>query len=191
MVEIHSATSRRALLGLITAAPTVAVATSASPWASTLTALYEEWNDVPAILRRTKEGRSLSEFRYHNAESFFVSIENGLVRDRSDLLYHTGIVMQLGISAHLLDVGFDDRWCARYIGLKVAKSLAYANATGFHCNDADTSLLAAILTPYGNWRNPMMRERGCDDGPFTAAQIRHLTRALLERVRDVTGHSQR
>ncbi|HEU5068014.1 MAG TPA: hypothetical protein VFT61_07515 [Sphingomicrobium sp.] len=188
MVEIGSATSRRALLGFITAAPTIAVAVPASPWASPLSRLCEEWNDEPAILRRSNEGRSLSEFRYHNAESFFVSVEKGLVRGRCDLLYRTGIVMQLGISSHLLDVGFDDRWCARHVGLKVAKGLAYSNATGFDCDDADTNLLAAILTPYDKWRNRMMRQRGYDDGPFTAGQIHHLTRALLDRVRDVTGH---
>lgn len=119
-----------------------------------------------------------------------VGIEEEIVRDRSDLLYQTGIVMQLGISAHLLDVGFDENWCVRHIGLRIAKSLAYANVTGFDYDHPDTNLLAAILTPYCRWRNPMMRERGHDDGPFAAAEIRHLTRALLERVRNVTGHSR-
>jgi len=188
MVQIGSVTSRRALLGLLGSAP--AVAASSSKWTVALSAVHEEWNDEPPVLRRTRGGRSLSEFRYHNAESFFASIEKGIVRDRCDLLYQAGIVMQLAISAHLLDVGFDDRWCARHIGLKVAKSLAYANVTGFDYEDADTNLLAAILTPYGKWRNRLMRERDEDDGPFTAGQIRRLTRALLDRVRDVTGHSR-
>ncbi len=189
MVEIVTATSRRVLLGLLGSAPAAAVASaSASPWAKALGTLYEEWGDEPATLRRTKDGRSLSKFRYHNAESFFASIEMGIGQDRYHHLYQTGIVMQLGISSHLLDVGFDDRWAARHIGLRVAKSLAYANATGFDYDDPDTNLLAAILTPYGKWRNPMMRDRDCDDGPFTAAQIRDLARALLDRVHEVTGH---
>lgn len=189
MGEIGTATSRRALLGLIGSAPAAGVAMSrASPWASALNPLFQEWGDEPAILRRSKEGRGLSRFRYHNAEGFFARIEEGIVGDRFDLLYQAGIVMQLGISSHLLDVGFDDRWCARYIGLKVAKSLAYANATGFNYDHPDTNLLAAVLTPYCRWRNPVMREQGHDDGPFAAADIRQLTRALLERVRLVTGH---
>lgn len=189
MVEIGSATSRRALLGLLgTASVASAAVMPASPCVPALEALYRQWGDEPPILCRTREGRSLSAFRYHNAKSFFAGIEKGIVRDRCDLLYRTGIVMQLAISAHLLDVGFEDRWCARHIGLKVAKSLAYANATGFDHDNPDTNLLAVILTPYGKWRNSLMRERGHDDGPFTAAQIRDLTRALLDRVRDVTGH---
>lgn len=191
MVEITTTTSRRALLGWLGTAPIAAVAIApGSPWASALRALHQEWGDEPAILRRTREGRDLSRFRYHNGESFFVGIEEGIVRDRSDLLYQTGIVMQLGLSAHLLDVGFNENWCARHIGLRIAKSLAYANATGFDYDHPETNLLAAILTPYCRWRNPMMREQGYDDGPFTAAEIRHLTRALLERVRNVTGHSR-
>lgn len=191
MTEIATATSRRALLGLLGTAPIAGVAiTPASPWASALDLLVEEWGDQAAILRRTKEGRGLSRFRYHNAESFFAGIEEGIVRDRFDVLYQAGIVMQLGISAHLLDVGFDDGWCARHIGLRVAKSLAYANATGFDYDHPEANLLAAILTPYCRWRNPTTRERAYDDGPFSAADIRQLVRGLLERVRHVTGHSR-
>lgn len=189
MVGIGTATSRRALLGLLGSAPAAGVVIARpSPWASALDPLFQECDDEPAIMFRSKEGRALSRFRYHNAESFFAAIEQGMDGDRFGLLYQTGIVMQLGISSHLLDVGFDDRWCARHIGLKVAKSLAYANATGFNYDHPDTNLLAAILTPYCRWRNPIMREQDHDDGPFAAAEIRHLTRALLERVRQVTGH---
>jgi len=190
MAENGTATSRRGLLGLLGSAPAVAVTTSTSPPVLAFKAVCDEWKDEPPVLRRTRGGRSLSEFRYHNAESFFATTEKGIVRDRCDLLYQAGIVMQLAISAHLLDVGFDDRWCARHIGLKIAKSLAYANATGFDYDEPDTNLLAAILTPYGKWRNRLMRERDEDVGPFTAGQIRRLTRALLDRVRDVTGHSR-
>lgn len=185
---LETSTSRRTLLGFLGAAP--AAIAPASPWASSaLNTLFQRWGDEPAILRRSKEGRSLSRFRYHNAEAFFVGLEEGLVLDRSDLLYQVGIVMQLGISSHLLDVGFDDRWCARHIGLKVAKSLSYANATGFDHDHPKSNLLAAVLTPYCRWHDPMARKRG-HDGPFTAAEIRNLTRALLDRVREATGHSR-
>src|SRR3546814_10495115 len=94
------------------------------------------------VLRRTEDGRGDSEFRYHNAESFFLSIERGIVHERFDLLCQTGIVIQLGLSAHLFDVGFTDDWCRRYIGLRITKSLAYANATGFDYDNPDINLLA-------------------------------------------------
>jgi hypothetical protein len=96
-------------------------------------------------------------------------------------------VMQLGLSAHLLDVGFDDRWCARFIGLHVSRSLAYANATGLGFESAQFAMLATILSPYGRWRHS-----GAGDAlpqlPFTRDEIRTSVRSLLDRVRDVTGH---
>jgi hypothetical protein len=141
------------------------------------------------VLRRTKAGRSDSRFRYHNAESFFLGIEQGIVRDPHDRLYQTGIVLQLGLSSHLLDVGFTDQWCARHIGLNIARSLAYANATGFGFELAEFDLLAAILSPYGKWRFPQPREQ-IEDLPFTPEQIRMLTRMLLDHVHYVTGHAR-
>src|SRR3546814_5853816 len=69
----------------------------------------------------------------------------GFRRARSNLFYHVGIVMQLGLSSHLLDVGFDDQWCARHLAYRVAKSLAYANATGLGFEGPEVELLAAIL----------------------------------------------
>lgn len=189
MMTGGSLPSRRTLLGALTAAPAVAVSAPAvSPWLEALIALHRDYNDEPVWLCRTKEGRSQSEFRYHNGERFFADIEEGRIRHRSDLLYYTGVVMQLGLTAHLLDVGFTAEWCGHHVGLKVAKSLAYANATGLGYADPDTNLLASILTPYGNWRNPMWIERH-DDSPFTAADIIRLTRALLDHVRGVTGHA--
>lgn len=185
MGAISPTPSRRALLGAFAATSAVVVTTSAT--AETLRREFKAWDDEPIVLRRTREGRSSSEFRYHNAESFFRGIEEGHFNDRSDLLYQTGIVLQLGISAQLFDVGFTDDWCRRHIGLRIAKSLAYANATGFDYHNADTDLLAAILTPYGKWRHPVPWDH-CDDGPFTTAQMRDLTRALLDHVYRITGH---
>src|SRR3546814_5572741 len=114
---------------------------------------FAAWGDEPTTLRRTSEGRSASDSRHHNAEEFFSSIEEGFHRDRSNLLYQTGIVMQLGLSAHLPDIGFDERWCAQNLGHSVAKSLAYAHATGLGYEGPEIELLAAVLTPYWKWNS--------------------------------------
>ena len=187
MGVISPTPSRRTLLGALAATSAVTATTATS--AEALRREFEAWNDEPIVLRRAARGRSDSEFRYHNAERFFAVIEQGLIHDRSDLLYQTGIVFQLGTSVHLLDVGFTDDWCRRYIGLRIAKSLAYANATGFDYHDPDTDLLAAVLTPYGKWRHPAPLDH-YDEGPFTEVEMRRLTRALLDHVRRVTGHSR-
>ncbi|PZR56773.1 MAG: hypothetical protein DI537_54215, partial [Stutzerimonas stutzeri] len=60
-------TSRRALLRGLTIAP-VAASAITSPWAKALASLHQRYDDEPATLARTKEGRSISRFRYHNAE---------------------------------------------------------------------------------------------------------------------------
>src|SRR3546814_10405578 len=99
----------------------------------------------------------------------------------------TVIVFQWGLRPHLFVGGFTDDWCRRYIGLRITKSLAYANATGFDYDNPDINLLAAILTPYGKWRNATRRDL-FDDGPFTASQMQGITRALLDQVHRVTGH---
>src|SRR3546814_18196179 len=85
---------------------------------------------------------------------------------------------------------FSDDWCRRHIGLRIAKSLGYANATGFNYHDADTNLLAAILTPYGKWRNPAPWD-DYYDGPFSTDEMRELTRALLDHVHNVTGQDRK
>jgi hypothetical protein len=145
------------------------------------------YHDEPVALRRTRAGRSDSRFRYHNAESFFFGIEKGIVRHPHDTLYQIGIVLQLGLSSHLLDVGFGDHWCARHVGLNIARSLAYANASGFAFELAEFDLLAAILSPYNKWGLPQGRDRA-EDLPFTPERIRMLTRVLLDHVHHVTGH---
>lgn len=185
MGAISPTPSRRALLGAF-AVTSAAIATTPTT-AEALRREFEAWNDEPITLRRTEEGRRESEFRYHNAERFFRSIEEGLIHDCFDLLYQTGIVLQLGISAHLLDIGFNDDWCRCHIGLRIAKSLAYANVTGFDYRDPHTDLLAAILTPYGRWRHPTLSDR-YEEVPFTGADMRRLTRALLDHVHRVSGH---
>lgn len=181
MLKNGSITSRRSLLAGIAIAP----AAMSSPWDAAIAAL--PYHDKSVALRRTRAGRSDSRFRYHNAESFFLGLERGIVRDPHDMLYQTGIVLQLGLSSHLLDVGFTDPWCARHVGLHITRSLAYANASGLGFELPEFDLLAAILSPYGKWRFPQPREH-VEDLPFTSKQIRMLTRVLLDHVHHVTGH---
>lgn len=182
-------TSRRALLQALTATP-VAVSVVASPWNEALATLHKEHNDEPALLCRSREGRSLSRFRYHRAESFFDTLEAGILTSNDEVLYYSGIVAQLALSGHLLDLGFEDGWCARFIGLRVAKALAYANATGLGHACPDMVRLAVVLTPYWKWRQPRWDEPIPADGGFTADEVRPLLRALLNRVHEVTGHTR-
>src|SRR3546814_7379806 len=90
--------------------------------------------------------------------------------------------MQLGLSAHLLDIGFDDRWCAQNLGHRVAKSLAYAHATGLGYEGPEIELLAAVLTTYWKWNSLSQiqaKENGTKpkDGPFSRDDICCLTRS--------------
>lgn len=141
------------------------------------------------VLVRSREGRVLSEARYRNGESFFLAIDELRFPDPGDLLYHTGIVAQLALTSHLMDIGFDDRWCARNIGLHIDKALAYANATGLNYQSPELERLAVVLSPYNKWRNPDL------DGlrppvPASLPNIPLLLRELLDHVRGITGHSR-
>lgn len=138
---------------------------------------------------RTPEGRLLSRCRYRNAESFFLAIEERLFSDTSDLLYQTGIVAQLALTSHLLDVGFDDKWCARHIGLHIDKALAYANATGLNYRSPSLERLADVLSPYSVWRNPDL-DGSRPPVPKLLPDIPPLLRDLLDHVRAVTGHAR-
>jgi hypothetical protein len=154
-----------------------------------LNLLYEGYGDVPANLVRSKAGRELSRARYHSAEAFFRPIERQHPLPPDDLFHRAGIVVQLALTSHLLDVGFADGWCARHVGLRVADSLAYANATGLGHDCAEMARLADILTPYWKWNSVHLWDAPIpDDGGFTAEQIRTLLRTLLDRVYEVTGH---
>ena len=191
MVESRSAASKRAVLSSLTAAPITILGEikEASRCDPFFAALPHPSTHPQLKLRRSRKGRSDSRFRYHNAESFFFGVEKGIVRDPHDRLYQIGIVLQLGLSSHLLDVGFTDQWCVRHIGLDVTRSLACANATGFGFESSDFDQLAAILSPYGKWRLPQSLESSTEI-PFTAVQLLKLTRTLLDHVRQVTGHSR-
>lgn len=183
-------TSRRALLAALAATPAATLAAPvAAPWDQALAILHDCYDDEPATLVRTKERRSLSRFRYHNAETFFESLDRGFFDRRDEMLYQSGIVVQLALTSHLLDVGFSDRWTATNIRLDVAKGLAYANATGFAHSSLDMARLAAVLSPYWKWGHAHQYDQPRPrDGGFTISEVRPLLRALLDRVRDVTGH---
>ncbi len=184
-------TSRRALLGALTTAPIAIRPVKAvmSPWQSALADLHEVYDHEPASPQRTKSGRSLSRFRYHNAERFCLKVGAPYACTGEALMYASGIVVQLALSSYLIDIGFDDQWCARQIGLHVAQSLAYANATGLGHDCPNMARLAMVLSPYWQWnRVRLFGEPEPDDGGFTVAQIDPLLRALLDRVHGVTGH---
>src|SRR3546814_11448603 len=72
MGSISPTPSRRALLGAFAATSAAIVAAPAT--AETLRREFEAWDDEPIVLRRTKQGRSDSKFRYHNAEHFFSAL---------------------------------------------------------------------------------------------------------------------
>lgn len=183
-------TSRRELL-LCMAAP-VAAPVITSLWAKELAALHNRYEDEPALLLRSREGREISHNRFHSAEIAFMGIEAGFFADPRHIrttLHQAGAVAKLALCAHLLDVGFADEWNADYIRQDIAKALAYANATGFGHDCPETARLAVILTPYWKWGYPhLIGDPPMDDGGFTHDQVRVLIRALLARVADVTGH---
>jgi len=141
---------------------------------------------VPVALHRTRAGRDLRRARYRTAEEFFAGLEAGIVPPDAGLLYHIGIVIQLGLSVHLLDVGFDDAWCARHLELHLDRSLALANASGLGLDAPPIAALATFLSPYGQWRHADVGKP--PDCPSAPGEMRVLTRALLDHVRAVTGH---
>jgi len=179
--------SRRTFLRAFTAIPLAAAATPPSSAVGRSKPNFGGPREQTFRFQRTREKRSLSCIRYQRAESFFASLEHGFASRRGDELYQVGIVIQLALSAHLLDVGFDDAWCVRNIGLYLNRSLEHANATGLYHECPELKRLAEFLSPYGRWRNPGPLPTA-DASPFSHELICHLTRELLERVRNVTGH---
>lgn len=182
---IASPTSRRALLGAIATAPAALPILAGAGGADT--SQPSEFSGTPLVLRRTRAGRDLSRARYRNAEAFFAGIAQGIGGEGPDLLYRTGIVMQLGLSAHLIDVGIDDAWCARHLGLHLDRSLVLANRTGLGLDAPEIEQLARFLSPYGQWRHADIGRQPVH--PYAADDLRRLARALLDHVRVVTGHA--
>jgi hypothetical protein len=97
---------------------------------------------------------------------------------------------QQALCAYLLDVGFADAWNARHIKQDIAKSLAYANASGFAHHCPEMARLAAVLSPYWKWgyHYDQWDKDQPDTGGFVPATIVPIMRTLLDRVHDLTGH---
>jgi hypothetical protein len=176
--------------GLATAPPSAAILTLPAE-NSELGALWRRYDARPIRLLRTREGRELSLDRYQRAGEFMGSLKSGAADDTAWFFYSAGIVAQLAMSSHLLDVGFPDMWCAKYIGLHVDRSLAYANATAFGYEDTATERLMDVLSPYWKW-NSLSRAQGIqpDDGGFAAEEVREIIAALVGHVAEVTGHGR-
>lgn len=154
-----------------------------------LAELFDSLNDPPVDLVPTPEGNEAGETRYENAEAFFPRPGPWADTDMSEVYYKAGITAQLGLSAHLLKVGFPDRWCAQRIGHRVAHSLAYANASGLNHRCLEMARLAVALTPYWRWNGLSLHHYGVPRDPgFTVEDVRRLLRDLLAQVRLVTGY---
>lgn len=156
--------------------------------ASCLAALHVEYGDPPVTLRRADGGRLLSRQRYRDAAASLITF--GLqARTTEGMLYRAGMIAQAGLSAHLLDVGFDDDWCAKHIHHNIQKALVYSNASGLGWERAEMRRLAETLSPYWKWNRIAIWHRGRpDDGGFALDEVTILLLALLEQVRAVTGH---
>jgi len=156
-----------------------------------LATLWKIYDAQPVQLQRTRDGRKLSRERYRRAEEFMMSLAPGAPGDWPDFLYFTGIVAQLALSSHLLDIGFPDAWCARHVGLHIDRSLAYANASGFGYECAETARLIQVLAPYWKWNPRHLIDRPHpSDGGFTPDGVRALLCALMDHVRQITGHGR-
>lgn len=172
-----------------TPSPESALVAAADQQKTTLTALWRAHEVAPVHLLRSREARSLSRARLQRAEEFMLPLGPGAPGDWEDFLYGAGIVAQLALSSHLLDVGFSDAWCARHIGLYVARSLAYANASGLGLECPETVRLAQVLSPYSKWNCRSFADRPrLDDDGFTQEKVRVLLHKLMNHVASVTGH---
>lgn len=176
--------------GLGAASPSAAIITLPGE-NSELGALWRRYDARPIRLLRTREGRELSLERYLRAGEFMGSLTSGADDDTSYFFYSAGIVAQLAMSSHLLDVGFPDMWCAKYVGLHLDRSLAYANATAFGYEDAATERLMDVLSPYWKW-NSLSRAQGIDpdDGGFASDEVREIIVRIVDHVAEVTGHTR-
>ena len=97
-----TSTSRRALLRGLIAIP-VAAPAIATPWAKSLAPLHQRYEDEPVTLSRTKEGRSMSRFRYHNAERWMTTLEAHFLiepRHAKEALHQAGFVTQQALCAY-------------------------------------------------------------------------------------------
>lgn len=193
MDELSPDTPMRRSPGAVPSQPQTPLAgPSANLHNATLTALWKSDDVAPVQLVRTREGRNLSRARFQRAHEFMRPLGPGAPGNWPNFLYGAGIVAQLALSSHLLDVGFRDDWCARHVGLFVSSSLAYANATGLGLECPETARLAQVLSPYSQWNCLSLVENlPPNDGGFTHNEIRSLLCAMMDHVGHITGHAPR
>lgn len=165
----------------------------ASPWAKALASLHQYYEDETERLARSKEGRCISRFRYHNAERRWMLTDIAAVpesRFTNPALHFAGFVCQQALCAYRLDMDFDDGWNASHIKQDIAKALAYANACGLGHDCPHMARLALVLSPYRKWcyYYDEWEEDRPRTGGFLPATIKPLVRASVDRVHDVTGH---
>jgi hypothetical protein len=190
MGEPISMPSRRSMLSALALLPAASV--GASPWSEALTSLHQRYGDAPAWLGRTKEGRSLSRFRYQQAERYLLTLQTGFFAEPRfvrEALHMAGFISQQALCAYLLDIGFTDAWTARHIKQDIVKALTYANACGLGHACPDMARLAVTLSPFWKWGYHYDAwEKQPDRGGYTPERIVILARALVEHVHEVTGH---
>src|SRR3546814_19956824 len=111
--SIGSPTSRRALLSAFAAAPAAALAAPVMcPWDHALTLLHDHYEDEPAVVIRTKDGRSLSRWRYPPAEGFFPDNETGSIGGWHRFLYFSWITDPKSyVSGKIVSVSLDYGEC--------------------------------------------------------------------------------
>ena len=81
------------------------------------------------------------------------------------MLYCAGIIALAGLSAHFLDVGFDDDWCAK----NIEKALACSNASGFGWERSEAAPGRDALAQYWKWNRIAIWHGGRPvDGSFAA-----------------------
>lgn len=193
MADFATAPSRRTLLQTLALVPVAASTLPINPLRQdALTSLHRRYGDEPPTLARTKEGRSMSRFRYIKAEHYCMIIDAGFFAEPRfvrETLHQAGFVTQQALCSYLLDMGFTDAWNARHIKQDIAKALAYANALGLGHDCPDMARLAVTLSPFWKWGYHYDDwEEQPDKGGFTADRIQPLVRGLVDHVHDVTGH---
>ena len=148
--------------------------------------LPDDWE--PLTVQRTAWKRALGEVRFRNAIASLEAIDPDADNVTSTLYYGAGVAAQMGLTAYLLDRGFDDHWCARNVGLRITTALDWANATGLNHANPSICRLATVLTPYWKWgrfwNSDFIRSADCG---FKPGEIHTIIDNLLDRIGTATG----
>lgn len=142
----------------------------------------------PLTVQRTAYKRALGEIRFRNAIASLEAIDPDTDRIDPTLYYGAGVAAQMGLTAFLLDRGYDDHWCARNVGLRITTALDWANAAGLNHANPSICRLAIVLTPYWKWRRFWHSRflRGADCG-FKPGEVHTIIDNLLDHICTATG----